>query len=126
MKLLIAIAVGGAFGAIARYKITSWMGGLGGTGFPWGTLFVNVAGGLLMGLVLEGLASRGQTDPALKAFLLTGMLGAFTTFSAFSLDVVTLVERQQLLLAGGYVTASVGASVVALFMGILIKRWALS
>ena len=126
MKLILAIAVGGALGAVARYKAGYWLSQVLGHGFPWGTLAVNIIGSFLMGLLVEGAAVRWHLDGNLKALLMTGLLGGFTTFSTFSLDVVTLLQRDQILLAGVYLLGSVIVSILALFLGILLIRWGLS
>jgi CrcB protein len=126
MKLILAIAVGGAPGAVARYKAGYWLAQVLGHGFPWGTLAVNIIGSFLMGLLVEGAAVRWHLDGNLKALLMTGLLGGFTTFSTFSLDVVTLLQRDQILLAGVYLLGSVIVSILALFLGILLIRWGLS
>ena len=126
MKLILAIAVGGALGAVSRYKAGYWLAQVLGHGFPWGTLAVNIIGSFLMGLLVEGAAVRWHLDGNLKALLMTGLLGGFTTFSTFSLDVVTLLQRDQILLAGVYLLGSVIVSILALFLGILLIRWGLS
>lgn len=79
-----------------------------------------------MGLLVEGAAVRWHLDGNLKVLLMTGLLGGFTTFSTFSLDVVTLLQRDQILLAGVYLLGSVIVSILALFLGILLIRWGLS
>lgn len=116
------VAAGGAIGAALRYlvngRITTWLG----TGFPYGTMTVNVLGSLLMGLLIGYLYKTLPHSMALRAFLAVGVLGGFTTFSAFSLDVVNLIERGQLWGAGLYVGVSVVASVAALFVGLYMVR----
>ncbi|MQX37002.1 fluoride efflux transporter CrcB [Roseospira navarrensis] len=120
--LLIAVAAGGAVGAIARYTVTSAVPRWLGHGFPWGTVVVNVAGSLLMGLLIDIMARRWSAPPEARVFLVTGVLGAFTTFSTFSLDVVTLYERGALMAAALYVAGSVIAGVLALFAGMWLGR----
>ena len=93
-----------------------------GSGFPWGTLAVNVAGSLVMGLLIAWLARRSAGDTDLRLLFATGFLGGFTTFSAFSLDAVTLYERGALTAAAGYVIASVTISILALFCGLWLAR----
>lgn len=122
MKLLLAVALGGAFGAVARFLSTTWVGRALGTGFPFGTLFVNVAGSFALAVLVEFLAIRLNGSLELRAFLAVGLLGSFTTFSSFSLDVVTLYERGDLLAAGGYAGASVMLSILALFSGLWTAR----
>ena len=127
MRLLLLAAVGGALGAGARHIVnTSMLGwtGLGGaSGFPWATFTVNVVGCFLMGVVVEGLmAYSGDHAAAWRVFLATGILGGFTTFSAFSLDVWVLYERGQLLELFLYVTLSFILSVAVLLLGMAIVR----
>lgn len=108
------IALGGALGAVLRYLIAL------GVVFPVGTLIVNVIGSFLMGLAFVWFSSRAAGQWPL--FLMTGFLGGFTTFSAFSLDVVRLFEAQRYLDAGGYVVASVVLSVLAIFAGVYLMK----
>jgi CrcB protein len=121
---LIQVAIGGAIGAIARYMTNIGLLRLIGPGFPWGTLTVNVVGSFLMGLAWVLLDVRGAMRFA--PLVMTGVLGGFTTFSAFSLDAVTMVERGQAGLGLIYVAASVAASIAALFAGVLIARGVLA
>lgn len=93
-----------------------------GPGFPWGTMAVNIAGSLAMGLLIAWLARRSSGDSELRLLLATGFLGGFTTFSAFSLDAVTLYERGALTAAAAYVIASVTVSILALFGGLWLAR----
>ena len=126
MSMLAAIAAGGAVGAVARFLVASSMERWLGAGFPWGTLAVNVAGSFALGALVEACALSWAPPPELRAALSVGALGAFTTFSAFSLDVASLVERGAALAAGGYVAASVTLSVGALVCGLRAARWALA
>lgn len=122
MKIILAIAAGGAIGAVARHfvssQITHWLG----SGFPWGILIVNVAGSFAMGVLVEASALVWSPSPELRAFITVGMLGAFTTFSTFSLEVVLLYERGQMALAAGYVASSVVLAVGGLFAGLALVR----
>lgn len=93
-----------------------------GVRFPWGTMVVNIAGSLAMGLLIAWLARRSAGDSDLRLLLATGFLGGFTTFSAFSLDAVTLYERGALTAAATYVIASVTVSILALFGGLWLAR----
>ncbi len=120
--MLVAIAVGGAVGALGRHFVNVGMGSLFGTGFPWGTLTVNIAGSFLMGVLIHMLAVSWNVSPELRALLTVGALGAFTTFSTFSLDVVNMYERDDLFLAGVYIVVSVVASIGALFVGLRLAR----
>ena len=111
MTHLLLVALGGAIGASLRHLAGLFCMRVLGHAFPWGTAFVNVTGSLAMGLLIGWLAHRASgTSQELRLFLATGLLGGFTTFSAFSLDVATLYERGQLAVAAGYVLASVTAS----------------
>ena len=122
MKLLIAIAMGGAAGALGRHFVNvlalAWFG----TAFPWGTLAVNVVGSFLMGVFVELSALAWSPGPALRAMLTVGLLGAFTTFSTFSLETALLYERGQLGLAALYVLLSLSLSVSGLFAGLAVIR----
>lgn len=120
--MLVAIAVGGAIGALGRHFVNVGMGSLLGTGFPWGTLTVNIAGSFLMGVLIHMLAVSWNVSPEVRALLTVGALGAFTTFSTFSLDVVNMYERDDLFLAGVYIVVSVVASIGALFVGLRLAR----
>ena len=122
MKILLAVAAGGALGAVGRYLIVSQIGHWLGSGFPYGTLTVNVVGSFILGALVETMALVWSPSPELRALLVVGVLGAFTTFSAFSLDVVLLGERGQSLAAALYVIASVALSVGGLFAGLRVMR----
>lgn len=118
----LAVAAGGAIGASLRFATTQAVSKLAGHGFPYGTMVVNVIGSLLMGLLIAWLAARSNGDQALKLFLATGMLGGFTTFSAFSLDALTLYERGNLSAAALYVAGSVVLSLLAIAAGFWLAR----
>ena len=107
MLHILLVAVGGAIGAALRHIVN--LGALRAVGpdFPWGTMAINVAGSLVMGLFVGWLAMRAGASDALRLFVATGVLGGFTTFSAFSLDVAVLWERGAHLGAFGYAAASV-------------------
>ena len=122
MKLLLAIAAGGAVGAIARYYVTGQILRLVGTGFPLGTLLVNVLGSFDMGGLVELMILRWNVGAEFRSFLTVGVLGAFTTFSAFSLDFAVLVERGALSVAALYAVLSVILSIGGLFAGIYLIR----
>ncbi|MBM3518038.1 MAG: fluoride efflux transporter CrcB [Alphaproteobacteria bacterium] len=122
MQVVIAVAVGGALGSLARYFLATWVARWLGSGFPFGTLAVNVLGSFVMGVLVELMALRWGVGPVVRAFMTVGFLGGFTTFSAFSLDVALLVGRGTPALAAGYVAASVVASIAGLFAGILLLR----
>ena len=114
--------VGGAFGAGARHLVGRATLGLFGPNYPWGTLGVNLIGGLLMGLLAGGLVKFGTSGEPWRLLLGVGVLGGFTTFSSFSLDVVTMIERGAPGLALGYVLVSVIGSIAALFAGLSAVR----
>ena len=122
MGIVISIAVGGAIGALGRYVISSQVTHLLGPGFPWGILIVNVLGCFAMGVIAELAALTWNMSPEMRAFLTTGILGGFTTFSAFALDIAVLTERGDLTSAMLYVAGSVGGSVAALFFGLALVR----
>jgi CrcB protein len=94
-----------------------------GLSFPWSTLCVNISGCLAMGLIAGWFALRGQSGPNLRLFLTTGILGGYTTFSAFSLDAALLWERGEILAMAFYVSASVALSLLGVFVGLAIIRY---
>lgn len=116
------VALGGAIGASLRYLVGLAAVRLSGTGFPWGTLFVNVTGSLAMGLVFALLMRRIELPHGLGLFLMTGILGGFTTFSAFSLETAMMWERGLVAATLSYVAASVTFSIAALFVGLWLGR----
>jgi len=124
MTRFLIVAAGGALGAMARYGTGVVVGRLfGNLAWPWATLGVNVVGGLLMGALTGWLAFRGGLQAeSIRLFAAVGILGGFTTFSAFSLETALMIERRQFALAGGYVAASVVLSVLALFIGLMVAR----
>ena len=122
MGSLLLVMTGGAIGAAARYLTGQLMLALLGPGYPWGTLTVNLAGGLLMGLLVGLLARMSVTGEPWRLFLAVGVLGGFTTFSSFALDAVTMIERGDWAPAAGYAIASVTGSVLAVFAGLGIVR----
>ena len=122
MTSLIQVALGGAIGASARYLTNVATFRFFGPGFPWGTVVVNVLGSFLMGVLVVVLAQLSGNRFA--PLLMTGVLGGFTTFSAFSLDAVTLWERGEALYAFGYVAGTVSVSIAALVAGLFVARGA--
>ncbi|EHK55284.1 fluoride efflux transporter CrcB [Allomesorhizobium alhagi] len=123
MYHLLLVAVGGAVGASLRHLGNLAALRLLGPGFPWGTMAINIAGSLAMGIFIEVLARRfGGASNELRLFVATGILGGFTTFSAFSLDVAVLWERGAALYALGYVLVSVVGAILALFLGLWLVR----
>lgn len=123
MRLLLLAAAGGALGAGARHLVNVSMLAWLGPGFPWATFTVNIVGSLLMGAVVEALLPfSGASAMAWRTFLATGILGGFTTFSAFSLDIWVLYERGQFFALTLYVLLSVVLSVAALVAGMALIR----
>jgi len=118
---LLTVMLGGAIGAGLRHLVGQLMLARLGPGFPWWTLTVNLAGGLAIGL-LAGWFVRSGGSEAMRLFLAVGILGGFTTFSAFSLETYLMVERGELGLAAIYIAASVAGSVALLFVGLHLMR----
>ncbi|WFL78082.1 fluoride efflux transporter CrcB [Altererythrobacter arenosus] len=121
------VAIGGALGALARYQVgrgmTAWLGPATIGQFPWATLAVNVIGSLAMGIIAGWLARHGDMgSDQLRLFIGVGLLGGFTTFSAFSLELMVLIERGDAALALGYALVSVLAGLTALYVGLIVMR----
>ncbi len=123
MNAFLMVGAGGALGAMGRYGIGVLVGRMGVSGFPFATLIVNVFGSLVMGLLVGLLAKLlpGWQNEA-RLFVAVGLLGGFTTFSAFSLDAIVLMERGEMGQALVYISASVVLSILALFAGLLFMR----
>ncbi|AUC09707.1 fluoride efflux transporter CrcB [Agrobacterium pusense] len=119
---IVLVAAGGAIGSVFRYLVGVWSVRLAGVNFPWGTLTVNVVGSFLIGLLVELVARRLNASMEMRLFLVTGVLGGFTTFSSFSLDAVSLYERGALGLSAVYVLASLSVSIAAVFAGLALGR----
>ena len=119
---LVFVAMGGAIGAIGRYLAMSAVGAVFGHGFPYSTLFVNVVGSFVLGAFIEGSAIAWSPSAPVRSLVVIGMLGAFTTFSTFSLDTVTLLTRGETAPAVMYIVASVVVSVAALWAGMSLMR----
>lgn len=122
MKTLLFVALGGAIGASGRYMVGSLVSHLPHGGFPLGTFTVNAVGSFALGVLAALMAMTWSPSPELRAFLVVGVLGGFTTFSAFSLDVILLVERGRAALALGYVAASLIVAIGGLFAGLRLTR----
>ena len=116
------VAAGGAIGSVFRYLVGVWSVRLAGANFPWGTLAVNVAGSFMIGFLVELVARRLNASMEMRLFLVTGVLGGFTTFSSFSLDAISLFERGTLGLSAVYVLASLVVSIAAVFAGLALGR----
>lgn len=121
MQNVLLVAVGGGIGAALRHLVNMAAMRL-GSAFPWGTLAINIAGCFVMGVFIELLARRFNASSELRLFVATGILGGFTTFSAFSLDFAVLWERGALASAIGYVLASVLGSLASVFLGLWLAR----
>jgi CrcB protein len=116
------VFLGGGFGSVLRHIVNVMSARILGTGFPYGTLTVNVVGGLVMGLFAGYFAFKGDASQQWRLLLMTGVLGGFTTFSAFSLDTVLLYERGELRLAALYVALSVVLAIGGVVAGLAIQR----
>jgi CrcB protein len=116
------VFLGGGVGAAVRHGINLTAARALGTAFPYGTLIINVTGSLLMGLIAGYFALKGDASQHWRLFLTTGILGGYTTFSAFSLDAALLYERGEVGMAAVYVIASVAISIAGLFAGMAIVR----
>ncbi len=122
MSHALAIAAGGAIGALMRYWMSTWVYSKFGSDFPYGTLAVNVFGSLLMGLLYVLLVERMDLDPIWRAALLVGLLGAFTTFSAFSIETLNLIESRENMKALLNIFFSVVLCVFAAWAGVIAGR----
>jgi CrcB protein len=122
MIQVMAIAAGGALGAVLRYWASTAVYTWAGRGFPWGTLAVNVLGSLMMGLLSVWLLERMTQSAEWRAFLLIGLLGAFTTFSAFSIETLSLIEQGQHVKALVNALSSVLLCVAAAWIGVVLAR----
>jgi CrcB protein len=124
MYMTLSVAMGGAIGAVSRYWVSSFVYHLVGAGFPWATLVVNVLGCAAMGVLVQLMALMWSPSEPLRGFLMVGLLGALTTFSTFSMEVVLLIERGDLLNAGLYILLSVvlciGATIGSMALAKLI------
>jgi CrcB protein len=114
---------GGGLGASLRHAVNMACAKGLGTAFPYGTFIINISGSTVMGLIAGYLAFKGEATQHWRLFLMTGILGGYTTFSAFSLDTALLYERGEVSLAALYVLGSVGVSIAGLFAGLALMRW---
>lgn len=120
LQAIMLVGTGGALGAVTRYGVGLLLKSA--SGFPWATLSVNIAGSLLMGLVMGWLSRQSGASEPVRLFLVVGLLGGFTTFSAFSMELVTLLEKRDLLAAGGYSGMSVLGGVAAFLLAYSLMR----
>tara|TARA_A100000171_G_C2129169_1_gene145534 strand:- start:306 stop:725 length:420 start_codon:yes stop_codon:yes gene_type:complete len=121
--LFFCVACGGALGALLRYFLVTFIDQFGGQRiFPWGIFVSNVTGAFFLGVLIEIIALRGAASYEVRAFLYVGLLGGFTTFSAFTLDIVLMLQRGDFLRASAYIISSVGFSCLALVAGMFFIR----
>jgi len=120
--VVLVVALGGALGSVMRYLVAGAVQPAWWPGFPFGIFVVNISGGLAMGLITALAALKLNLTPEMRAFLTTGILGGYTTFSTFSLDSAMLMERGAYAQAGAYVVGSTILSILALFAGLWIVR----
>ena len=123
MITVIAIAVGGALGALFRYFLGNQISIMFGTNFPWSIFLINVIGSLLMGITIESFNLFSVSNEPMQKFMTIGILGAFTTFSTFSLDVINLVMKNRLADAFIYIFASVILAIGFLFLGMQLVKF---
>ena len=126
MNMMFAVACGGALGAMGRHLISNQIMRRAGDGFPWDTLTINVIGSFILGLLVEYLAQRWSATQEIRGFLVVGVLGGFTTCSAFSLDTALLLERGSLGPAFAYVAGNVLLSIGGMFAGLWLFRQVLT
>ena len=122
IKILCAVAIGGAMGATIRYLLMNGIGHFIHAGFPYSTLLVNVVGSFALGSLIEVMDLYWIPAQEMRSFLVVGLLGSFTTFSAFSQDVIFLMERGDLSSAGLYIIFSVVLSIAGMFAGKMLLR----
>lgn len=122
MNGVVAVFIGAGLGGVLRHGLNAAITASLGAAFPYGILAINVLGSTAMGLVAAWFIASGDASPSMRLFLATGVLGGFTTFSAFSLDTVALIERGEAGAAAIYVVASVGLSVLGLCAGLWMMR----
>jgi CrcB protein len=122
MNSYLIVFLGSGLGGMLRHAANIWVPRVAGTAFPFQTLTVNIVGSLVMGLLAGYFALKSDPGQDWRLFLATGIMGGFTTFSAFSLDTAVLYQRGEIALAAVYVAASVGVSMAAIFAGLAIMR----
>ncbi|MBT35062.1 MAG: fluoride efflux transporter CrcB [Rickettsiales bacterium] len=122
MQMFFSIAFGGALGALARYFLSKNIDNLTGNNFPFGILICNIIGSLILGLLYESLLKSTYFSDNLKLFLQAGVLGSFTTFSAFSLEAFLMIEKGNFSMAGLFIISSVFLSIIGLILGIYFYK----
>jgi CrcB protein len=122
MNQVIAIAIGGAVGSVLRYLLSTWVHTFASRSFPYGTLAVNVLGSLVMGVLFVLLTERFAANGVLRAGLLIGVLGGFTTFSSFSIETFNLIEQGAMAKAAGNMAASLLLCIGATWFGVILAR----
>jgi CrcB protein len=122
MLNILLVALGGGLGAAMRYLMGGWALRQFGDAWPYGTFMINVLGSLLIGLIGGWLAFKGEAGLQMRLLLVTGVLGGFTTFSAYSIETASLIEKKAYLDAAGYSLGSVVVGLVAVFIGLWISR----
>jgi CrcB protein len=122
MEFYASVALGGALGALTRYAITIFFQLHYSSSIPWGTIFANVVGSFLMGVLFIILQEKFAQNDVLKGLLAVGFLGALTTFSSFSLETLIMLQKGNFTYAFGYVIASVGLCLMAAYIGLQVAR----
>ena len=122
LERVLIVGIGGFVGANTRFLLGAWLAERLGASFPWATFVINVTGSLAIGFLLTFVTERVEVDPRWRLLFVTGFLGAYTTFSTFSLDTALLYERGELGLAALYVVVSVALSIGGLFAGLALVR----
>jgi len=122
LHMILAVAAGGALGAVSRFFVTSSVIYVFGNGLPFGTLVVNIIGSFCLGALVEVFSVAWSVSPELRNFFIVGILGSFTTFSTFSFEVVELWSRGDLFYAGTYVIGSVFLGILGFICGIIITK----
>ena len=117
IRNILIVALGGAVGSVGRYLVSKWIE----TGFPWGTLLVNIVGSLLIGLLM-GFVAKGTLTPEMRLLLVTGFCGGFTTFSTFANESFSMMKAGDVLLAALYIGASVAIGVLAVYAGMRLSK----
>ncbi|UCV01109.1 fluoride efflux transporter CrcB [Acidovorax radicis] len=125
MLNVLSICIGACLGALARWRLGLWLSGSGAL-LPWGTLVANLVGGYLIGVCMATFQALPQIDPVWRLALATGFLGALTTFSSFSAEVVTMLQQQRYLLASGTTVLHLGGSLLMTVLGLQTVALALS